>query len=397
MKRFRLTSVVATVALLGGLLATGSTASAQTATYSVMVGGPIEGAPAESMRFLPDNLTVHQGDTINFAGFFHTATLLPANVGAQDWYEDNASNLGEPYYLLQPNIDDPANGAKLNLTAGLPSSTSCGTAEAPCPHDGTGVTNSGLFILGDPFAGFTVSIDAAPGDFVWVVCLAHPNMRMKIKVVEDDQPATSTEDAAADAAALLAKDEDTARALHAKLNKPSSHVDADGHKVWDAFAGYDTAHVSLFDMYPGKLTVQKGDTVRWHFAELTNEIHSVTFPFELALNTAFNDFVVSCDPDGPGGEPNTPPTMEAPPFCDDPSQLEILFQTQSVFPQGDGVFDGSDDDFENSGYRGALASPPAAGDEPYSLKFKKPSGKKGYKYICLVHPDMQGKVVVKQP
>jgi hypothetical protein len=86
--------------------------------------------------------------------------------------------------------------------------------------------------------------------------------------------------------------------------------------------------------------------------------------------------------------------MEAPPFCNDPTQLEFLVGARGIFPQGDGSLT-SATDFENSGVRGVDLSAPTAGHAPYDLRFPKASGKKPFKYICLVHPFMNGSVVVK--
>ncbi len=72
------------IALVAAMVLPATTAGAQT-TYDVSVGQFLEGAPAESMRFLPYDIDVHQGDTLHFASLsFHTATLLPAGQGVVD-------------------------------------------------------------------------------------------------------------------------------------------------------------------------------------------------------------------------------------------------------------------------------------------------------------------------
>jgi plastocyanin len=253
------------------------------------------------------------------------------------------------------------------------------------------VVNSGALPFGP--GSFSMKVDADPGDVFWVICLIHTHMRMKVTVVADDAAASSQSSIDSAAAATIAEDSEHAQALDAKLNKPTSHTSG-GSKVYDAFAGFDTHHVTMYRMYPRKMTVPKNSTVRWHFSELVYEIHSVTFPQAEALQVAQTvGNIPSCDPDGPGGEPNNPPDTEAPPFCNDPSQLEFLVSAQAAFPRGDGVVKNATD-YENSGVRGVDLGPPTAGHADYNLRFTKASDT-AYKYICLVHPFMRGSVKVK--
>jgi plastocyanin len=351
---------------------------------------------AESMRIFPSSLKVHKGDTLTFTGGFHTATAIPKNTDAAKWIDDNASGLGEPWSLFAPNGDDPAaNPAKLNNAVVFPPQN-CGVAAAPCPYDGSGVVNSGAFVFGP--GQFVMSVDANAGDYFWVVCLVHPHMRMKVEVVADSAPATNPADANTANAANLAQDMDTAETLNVKLNQPSSHVTSAGKKVWDVYAGYDTHWVTLYGMYPIKTVVKKNETVRYHFDALVYETHTATFPANSAEKAELlNELgtAPSCDPDtdaGPG--PNNPPDTPAPPFCNDPSQLEFLVSARAALQQGDGNYTGPGD-FENSGVAGVQGGPPARGFAPWDVKFSKVSPKKGFKYLCLIHPEMMGKVVVK--
>jgi plastocyanin len=64
---------------------------------------------SEGTRFLPGEVTVHKGDTINFNfGGFHTVTLIPANQGADDWRHDNWNGTDKPYSIFIPDTDDGA-------------------------------------------------------------------------------------------------------------------------------------------------------------------------------------------------------------------------------------------------------------------------------------------------
>lgn len=383
--------------MLAAVLMPVTRATAQTATnYVVEVGAMLPGTPGESMRFLPSGLDVHDGDTITFVGGFHTATLLPSDTGvvepartdADEWIRQNARGVAKPWSLLDLDEDEGTGALKGNNAAVLPP-TICGTPTAPCLFDGDTVVNSGLLFFGE---GFTVEIDGSAGDVFTVICLAHLHMRMKIRVVDAETPTPTQTEIDSAKEALVAEDTELATALHNRLiTKKSKHTTPNGTVVWDAWAGYDAHHVTLFAMYPRTLKIRKGQRVRWHFNQLVSEDHTVTFPLGQGLQIANQLFVPVCDPDGDTGtEPDTQPTSEAPPFCDDPSQLEFDIPSQFALPSGNGRVT-SKSDFENSAVRGANVT----SDDPYTLRFTKPSGRTPYKYVCLVHPFMRGRVKVR--
>jgi len=374
------------------------TAQAQTGTnYTVEVGAPLSQLPGESMRFFPSNLTVHDGDTITFVGGFHTATLLPSDnslVGAartdvQEWVDEN-TGLGDPYAFAELDPDDGTGALKGNNQAILGPGI-CGTPSTPCAFDGSQVVNSGLLFFSEE--GFTVEVNGSAGDVFWAICLVHLNMRMKINVVAADQPASTQSGIDAAKATQVAEDTDLGSALHQKLrNRQSKHTTAGGQVVWDAWAGFDSDEVTLYAMYPKVLNLRRGDRVRWHFSQLVSEDHTVTFPLGRGLNIANAAFVPSCDPDGDEGTAaDTPPTSEAPPFCADVSQLEFDIGPEFSLPAGNGRVT-SKRDFENSAVRGANFP----SDDPYTLRFPERSGDTPYKYVCLIHPFMRGRVFVRR-
>lgn len=347
------------------------------------------------MRFFPSTMTVHKGDTITFSGGFHTATLLPAGDDPNVWVEDNATALGAPYGAFTADPDEGPAAIKFNNAVAFGDPT-CGTADAPCDYTGNDVVNSGVFVFGP--GSFTATINANPGDILYVICLIHPNMRMRVTVVAPTDAATtqgSIDEAMAD---TVAQDNDDALAIHSALKaKRSKHTTTGGKTVWDTWVGYDTPHVSLLGMYPKKLSIKKGQTVRYHFQQLVYEIHTATFPLADALAISNNSFVPVCDPDGDSGTmPDNPPEMQAPPFCNDPTQLELDIDA-GMLDSGDQVLR-SRNDFENSTPRGP--STPAigskiGGQKSWDLKFQAVSPTKGFKYICMIHPSMRGAVVVK--
>jgi len=361
--------------------------AAASTTYAIQVGHVLSDAPGESMRFLPDRLTVHPGDVLHFSTEgLHDVVMLPANVGAQDWLDQNAAAFGDPWYFLAPNPDDETFVAKFN-THFVHS-----TCASPCTYDGSDVVAGGWVDLLGP-NGFSVAIDAQPGDFFWIVNLAHLNMRMKVDVVDPSAQATDPGSIAATVAATLEHDEEEAAALHNKLlRKRSSHVGSDGKRVWDAWAGFDTPTFSLSAMYPAKLRIKKGDTVRWHFGSLLNEDHTVTFPQRKGVKLARSHPVLCDRSDAASGDQiHADFSQGFPPQCPAGTETEFVFSAEFVAPQGDGIHRGRRD-FESSGVGGPLGT---RGFAPYDVKFTKPSDNKAYKYVCMIHPDIhRGRIAV---
>lgn len=374
-----------------GTVLPGGMAQAQT-TYDVEVGQFLEGAPAaESSRFFPGDIDVHQGDTLHFtSNGFHTATFLPVGAGPVEWVDTQATfGTNQPFALIEPDEDDGADAFKFNNEAIFAGDPSCGgPAQPACSFNGSSAVNSGA-----PFFGpmdFSATVDVSAGTSFYLLCIIHgPDMRMKVDVVGAGQPASDPADLEDANAAALEQDIDTANALHERFSsRKTSHPAVGGGRVWDAWAGVDSNHVALYGFYPQKLRLEKDDRVQWHFDSLSFEDHSVTMPRGTALEIAANSPIV-CDPDGDAGPgPDNPPEIEGPPFCNDPTQLEIELDDRFLPQIGNGAFRGSD--LESSGVRGANAPT----DANYTLRFPKRSPDKGFKYICLIHPFMRGRVVV---
>lgn len=391
LRRVRILGVLTATAMLASL---GITSQAQAQTvYQVAVGAFFQTSPGEEMMFLPDRIRVHQGDMLAFSSeSFHTATFLTGGTDASDWLEDNASAIGDPFFIAEPDTDDGPAAAKFNLDVLGPTTPFCGAPGTPCDYDGSAVLNSGV-----PLAGpmdFNVTVNAGAGSAFWVVCLIHQNMRMRVNVVS---PASATSDPAQIAAerdAQIAQDEDAALALHRRLkDRQSFHRNANGKKIWDAWAGFDTKRFALLDMYPNKLTIKKGNRVRWHFSQLVKENHTVSISRNQAIQQIVSqDFMFVCDPDGGGPGPDNPPELQDFPFCNDPSQLEIDAADMLFPPAGNTNWTGGSD-LEHSGVLGA--TPLAQSDAPFTVKFKATTNRKGVPYICSIHPFMVGRVRVK--
>jgi plastocyanin len=386
--RARKLRVLIVATLVAGILAVPGIVRAQQ-TLTIQAGAPIEnGAPAEGIRFYAPELNVHQGDTLAFANQgFHTATLLPTSVTDVDqWIQDNQSGLENPFSVLEVDPDDTAidKGAstqkpstKFNNAVAFPSPPDCGgEGQPPCNYAGDTLLNSGVFT----FTTWSATINSAPGTSAYVLCLIHPGMRLKVNVVPDTETASTQAEIDSYFETQSEADADAALKKHKQLSK--KHVKKNG--VWQAWAGFDGEGYALIAMYPRRLEINKGQRVEWHFS-LIHEIHTVTFPKDKAVKIFRNDFIPGCDPDGDDGPgPDTPPDIEEPPFCNDPTQLELDISPKTVNPYGDGKFKGRD--YENSGVRGP-------GAPSYELKFTKKSDSKGFKYMCLIHGRFQSGTV----
>jgi plastocyanin len=389
--------------MAAGLLTVGPAATASHAGITIQVGGQLGGRrlPAESQRFFgPDTITVHQGDRIafDFRGF-HTATILPKGVGADDWIADNTGPTGH-YGFAATDPDDGPSEFKDNFPVIVtPTDATCGGAgQSPCSYSGDDVLNSGT--PNEAGQTFTVTVDSEPGSTFWVVCLIHHHMRKRIRVVGDPASATPQSTIDAEKSAQAARDLDWAEATHAKYSdRRTSHETASGRRVWDAWAGVDNRHATLYAFYPRRLSIDKGDVVRWHFDALIHEDHTVSMPDpQIFFRLEFDE--PQCDPDGDQGTgPDTAPEFDAQtgePICPEGSTLEFDLSDQFWGGTGNGVLSGPND-AEHAGIRGMQAEhlePPAAGIESFDVRFGATSGNKPFKYFCFLHQGMKGTVAV---
>ena len=394
MKRRRW-SLLATIAMVGGLISVAPQASAAT-TFEIQVGAFVSEV-AESMRFFPREMEVNQGDTLHFTSeSFHSATFMPAGVDPDQWIADNATEFDGPFTPTIADPDDGPKAAKFSFAAFLPSDFECGTPETPpCSVDGSEVVNSGL-PLGGPF-DFSATIDAPVGSSLNLFCVIHNSMRMTVNVVEGD--VQSQEEIDAEKETIIASDAALAQKTDKRFLNKHTFTRKNGKRIWDAYPGVDRGQVSLFRMYPLKVNVRKGDKVKWHFEQLKHETHTVSMPRERARMEVGADFVPACDPDGDGGPgPDVPATPGDPPLgfsCPDGAQPELERNPKAWLERGDGKVNGYKD-FESSGEIGlASPAPPAPPLSPYTLKFRQKSDPgEPFKYLCMIHPFMRGAVKV---
>lgn len=376
---------------------------------TIQVASELQGVPGESLRFLsPYTIRVHRGDTVTFdLHNGHSAGLLPDDVSAQDWLDENWYSQTGTY---SPVVADDEDGEVIDNFSKIdaPSDPTCGnTGETACEYDGRSLVYSGtVFGLdvppGEEFPEtmtFATTIDAQPGTRIWVVNLVFPGERMKIQVVGNNEAATTQAEIDTARAQQLAHDQEWADAMHAKMKKKrSSHLAQDGTRVWDAWAGIDTDHASLNQFYPRNLKVKKGQRIRWHFSQNLNQIHTVSMPFPAIFDEPFEFFgTFECDsPTAADTAAPPPPSEEEEPVCPEGTSLEFEFGP-FISGAGNGTWSGSSD-VEHSGFRGAdlqHLSPPLHYKEPFTVKMDKRTPKRPMQYLCAIHDRMFGNVFVE--
>ena len=384
-RRLRLVATMAIVGLVGSLLVAPLEAGAAPADYTVSLGSQklfelAAPAPAFGTRFYAPSLRVHKGDTIKFKG---PAALAPANVRIKRWIGNNTRGVGKKWSIAVRDRDEPKQHVKFNNPVIFGAQRGCGYGAKPCGYNGSRVVANGAF-FGRP--KFVVKVNADVGDVVWALNLIQPRTRLRIEVVANG--ATATKQSAIDRYKKRHLRRDAARALarHQQLlNYDRVTTDSSGTLVRHALAGYDGKGFALFSMYPRKAHIRKGEKVRWHWSSLRYEDHTVTFPQGKAAALVPKGFLPFCDT---GSGPDEPPQIQGPPFCNNPDDLELDITPRFAYKRGDKRYRGGD--YSNSGISGANINP---GASPYTLKFTR-KNREGFKYICMIHPEMRGKVAV---
>jgi len=386
-------------------LTTGNAATAQTppTDYHVEIGKFIKGAPAESMAFYPSSLKVHSGDVIRFTNEsgdipetgIHGVLALPAEQAPREWELENARNLDGEWAFFQTDPDDDAGRSPTALKGNwrmlFPSDLTCGTTDNPCVTGTSPASRSPLNSgVGDPL-DFSFKIEAEPGTRIWLICPIHTTMKMKVEVVPDDQPTTTVEQIKTRNATKLARETARADRLDKRFRTiQRSELRHDGTRLWHAWPGLERGTLSLYKMYPSRLSIATGDSVKWHFEEGRFEIHSVSFPLAAALDVNNAPWItLACDLDtDQGTAPDVDPQGGV---CPSPPSdaWEFDLHRRFYFKHGNQNLRG--DEYESSGMRGPLAGMPF---KPFTMRFPQSSGLGVFDYACQLHPTMRGRVKV---
>ena len=367
-----LTSVIAVAAVA-------TPVQAQTArTYEVLTGAPVPGTEAFDFHMFPSELTAHPGDTLHFD--WGGVVLLP--VG-----ETSLPFAG----FFAPDPDD--NGFKIDGSLFFPTEagTDCGLKAAdPCVYDGTSLLYPGDQNFKN---GFYVQIAESLDNAEFVVSNIFHTLTVKVDSTAQQSPVEDP-----DLDSHLAQSSEEAEALLEMLNDVQFETTPTGKRIYTAYMGYDTDHISFFEAFPQDLRIRKGDKVEWNFAQNVIEPHTATTPPANAKkwgNAAFEGAPV-CDPDGDeGAGPDQPADFQNPMLCDDPSMAELDLPNKFAKEQGDGKVPtggNRDRDYDTSGLRGG---PEGIPDDPYALKFVRKSRDVPFTVMCAIHWNMRTKVTVR--
>jgi len=136
----------------------------------------------------------------------------------------------------------------------------------------------------------------------------------------------------------------------------------DGSRVWRVQAGaFDEVEmVEAMGFFPGEITINAGDSIYFDF----RGFHTATF-----LSGAEPPYLIVAEERG--GTPT-------------PGDPRLVVNPMAGFPVGGTTYDGT-------GYVNSGTPDPSA--PPFTLTFTAPGT---YDYLCLVHPQMQAKVVVQE-
>ncbi|MFN2593765.1 MAG: hypothetical protein ABR579_02610 [Actinomycetota bacterium] len=352
--------------------------------------------PAGTSRMMaPDEggnptINVHTDDTIHFVG---APAVLPQGVEPNTWWDQYGGGSGRAFSLFAADPDGDGSGVdapnKLSAIATNGNTNGCGDTQAnACVFDGSNTDPvTGPLVPGD-IQDFFVKITASPNTTLWALNpppTAHTIL--KINIVPSGQAATTQSELNSAAKSLLAKDLHTYNHIVKKYSQPT-FTRSGGHRVYDAYAGYDTETVRILRMLPEKLHIRKGDSVMWHF-HLVGELHTVTFPFKKGDAISNSGFVPECDPDGDNANgPDTPADFSAGSPCPAGSELELDLSRALTQKAGDGSFPGGSSRLESSGLHGSVVPHQdgmEGGLDPFTLRFTKTSGKNGFRYLCALH------------
>lgn len=376
----------------------GRTAASQ--TFTVNVDGRNRAVNESFDAYYPNVVTVHAGDTVVFhyvgVGEPHTVTLgtLANDAVAAFNKLTPAQENNPPRSALAADAKLPqllnASGTAVvpsaanpcDLQTGLPSSkAACPTSAAAPAFDGKqSYVNSGWLKADERF---TVHLSPAtpPGTYRFL-CLVHREfMQGRITVV----PATTRVPSPAAQAALgrkqLARDEAAlagAAKLLAQGKPPIPGLTLPGaHPILTGSGAPGSGAGSIDQFGPRTVRIPVGGSVTWWLAGL----HSITFNSNSSDNdiqTVYRNGDVQINaraagPVGGPGEPAKPPTGG--------TAKHINFKVVAS-QSWDGV------GFHNSGVFGNSQPPNIEG---YRLTFTRAGT---YKFICTVHDNMKGTIIV---
>ncbi len=140
--------------------------------YAGYGGNGLVDTTTEATTFLPDNLTVHLGDTVQFEGGFHTVTFgTPAQIAnlRSQFVLRTKSKGGSYQYSINPAVAFPS------------SQNGCGPS-TPCTYSG-GYLNSGFISSPNSNGGGSFLVKFTKAGVFHYGCLVHKGMDGQITVL----------------------------------------------------------------------------------------------------------------------------------------------------------------------------------------------------------------------
>lgn len=328
---------VAAVALV---LVAGACSSGVTGTQRYSVGVDAASPAGKNFQystFFPSTIKASPGDSITFT---NKSTQAPHTVS----FGVAADRSNQPPVVLPTGKFNPAVQQPCSSQQALDKSLTQCPNKKLADYDGTGYWNSGVLVPsvapeGPKRTTLKLSDSIKPGSYKFL-CILHGPMAGVLTVVADEKDRDSSEDVVAAGSDELAKaraDANNARAP--SITEPNTV---------NVVAGWSGGVTAVNRFSPETVTVKAGESVTWTAA------------------SAFEPHTVSFGPNFQSGN-------ESPGFA--PSGLK----SGSAYTGGEA----------NAGLFGAKGGPFPPG--PFTLTFPK-AGE--YKYVCILHPGMQGTVKV---
>jgi plastocyanin len=335
---------------------------AQGATRTVIAGpaGKVAGTPkdGDNNAFFRKTVTVHVGDKVKwtFAGF-HTVTVPAKGKKPPPFIGNDPTGTkiagvndaaGKPFWFngqtrltLDPQGALPVKGKSYN---------------------GKKLASSGAPLSNGPPKPYSLKF-AKKGSYAYY-CTIHYGMKGTVKVVAKGKAIPSVK------ANKKAAKKEYAKAAK-QLIKDAKFAGPAGNAVQ---AGSDTVATSIFRFFPASKSVPVGTTVTFSMPAKTSELHTFSFgPADYLKGIA--DAFIAPDPANPQGLPVFNPLIAF------PSDVPTL-------PAYDGTSHGNG--FLSTGGLDRDAATPQSGPSA-QITFSKAGT---YSYICLIHPDMKGQIVV---
>jgi plastocyanin len=337
------------------VLLTAFAGQALAATKTVSAGPNAKLAPELTINdFFRQTVTIHQGDSVKwtFRGFHDVVfpakgRKAPAFITADpatriDGFADAAGTPfwfnGQARQIVDPRSGFPAGGKT---------------------YDGTKLAGSGL-PQGDTAAPYKLQF-TKKGVFTYY-CTIHPGMKARVKVL----PKSATIPTAA-------QDAKAAKQQLAVALKQAKKLAAPNIPAAAVYGGSDRGSVNYLKFFPGSVTVKAGQSVAFSVLG-SQEPHTFSFGTEAYLK----DIVAKQITPVPGAA--GPPTLVFDPRALLPSDPPGPLPAYTGQNHGDG--------FLSTGTLGKGLP----GGTKASITFTNPGT---YGFICLIHPEMHGTVVVQ--